>query len=144
MLSSNLNDSIRALAQDGVDAAAIAENFGLSEAEVLSVLAAKRATRSAEVLRKIESLGDDAVRVIADVMNDSEVHPVVRLKAAQYVSDVAAGLRTPTTHVLPDTPVGLADTFKKWMDTYTDTMRRAQETPKPTTYKQIIDVQSAP
>lgn len=140
MISSNLNDSIRQLALSGVGADEIAENFGLAEAEVLSVLAARKSTRSDSVIEKLEELAEDAVRVIQCVMHDEDAAPGDRLKAAMYVTDVAAGIRAPQAKLLPDVPVGLSDTLKAWMDTYHDNMKRASEAPAPRAHKQLIEV----
>ena len=142
MISSNLNDGIRKLALDGVDACAIAEHYGISESDVVVVLAARKATRSKDVLAKLEDMGEDAVRVIRDIMDDPDVHPIVRLRAATYVTDVATGIKSPVTHVLPDNPAGLSDTFKAFMETYTDSIKRVTEAPAGNSgaYKQLIDV----
>ena len=129
MISSNLNDSIRQLALEGVDPAAIAENFGLTEADVLMVLAARKATRTNTVIESLEKLGERAVDTISSIMEDPDVHPVVRLKAATYVADVATGIKSPVTHVTPDNPAALNKSFQQFMDTYLNNVKRAQEAP---------------
>ena len=129
MVSSNLNDSIRQLALEGVEPAAIAENFGLTEAEVLVVLAARKATRTNTVIESIEKLGERAVDTIATIMDDPDAHPLVRLKAATYVADIASGIKAPATHVMPDSPAALNKSFQQFFDTYLNNVKRAQEAP---------------
>lgn len=129
MLSSNLNDSIRQLALQGVDAASIAENFGLTEEEVTLVLAARKATRTNTVIEQLEQLGERAVNTISTIMDDPDAHPIVRLKAATYIADIATGIKAPVTHVTPDNPAALNKSFQQFMDTYTNNLKRAQEAP---------------
>lgn len=129
MLASNLNDSIRSLHLQGVEPAAIAENFGLTEETVIAVLASRKASRSDSVLKSLEELGDRAVSTISEIMEDPDVHPVVRLKAATYVADIASGIKTPVKHVMPDNPAGLTDQLKQFMDTYIESLERAKAVP---------------
>ena len=131
---SNLNESIRSLARSGVTAECIAEELGISLESVDLVLAARRDTRKSNgVLERISERGDSAVDVIEQLMHDTEVHPVVRLKAATYIADIASGVRAPVKHVTQDAPVAgleLQKVFEAAFSAYGSAIKRAQETPQ--------------
>lgn len=141
MISSNLNDSIRSLAQSGVEPEEIARSFGVDTEVVIAVLGARRATRTDKVKKRLEDMGEEATSVIQEILHDSEVHPLIRLKAATYVTDVATGIKAPAKNLLPDIPAGAATggLFKQFMDTYMESCKRATEAPS-TTGQEIINV----
>lgn len=129
-VSSNLNLSFRALAKDGWEPERIAEEFGVSvESVQLALNAGRKPAAGNSTLDSLKELGGEGVEVIRNLMHDESVHPLVRLKAATYITDVAAELRAPEKTVTPDLPAAgaeLAKVFSHMQNAYLDTLKRAE------------------
>ena len=130
--SSNLNLSIRALARDGWEPQQIADEFGVSvEAVQLALSGGKSGSALAKnpTLAKLEELGDESVTVIRELMHGEEVHPIVRLRAATFVAEIASGIKAPAKLVTPDLPaagVELAKKFEQMQNAYFSTLESAK------------------
>jgi hypothetical protein len=59
--------------------------------EFVQALTEQRAALRSEVVNRLHTEADRAVRVVAGIMNNTAVHPAVRLKAAQDILDRVTG-----------------------------------------------------